>query len=143
MSSSDELVEAKGDTTAFGLSSSGWKEIRPFHALREECALDVNTLFRFRNRFQFLEEVRIRLPREGEIACHFSHGKVCFYKAAFQCGLRFLVHPFIMELLNHFNIAPSQLGMVVIEGDMIRLDEFVHLYFLKESKEYGYYELVL
>ena len=32
--------------------------------------------------------------------------------------------------------------MVVTEGDMIKLDEFVHLYRLKESKEYGYYELV-
>ena len=40
-------------------------------------------------------------------------------------------------------ISCIEIGMVVIEGDMIRLDEFVHLYFLKESKEYGYYELVL
>ena len=32
--------------------------------------------------------------------------------------------------------------MVNTEGDMIRLDEFVHLYRLKESKEYRYYELV-
>ena len=32
--------------------------------------------------------------------------------------------------------------MVITEGDMIRLDEFVHLYHLKESKEYGYYKLV-
>ena len=32
--------------------------------------------------------------------------------------------------------------MVVTEGDMIKLDEFVHLYRLKESKEYGYYDLV-
>ena len=31
--------------------------------------------------------------------------------------------------------------MVVIKGDTIRLDEFVYLYRLKESKEYGYYEL--
>ena len=33
--------------------------------------------------------------------------------------------------------------MVVNDGDTIRLDEFVHLYHLKESKEYGYYKLVL
>ena len=32
--------------------------------------------------------------------------------------------------------------MVIIEGDMIKLDEFIHLYRLKKSKEYGYYELV-
>ena len=32
--------------------------------------------------------------------------------------------------------------MVVTEEDTFKLDEFVHLYYLKESKEYGYYELV-
>ena len=32
--------------------------------------------------------------------------------------------------------------MIVTEGDMIRLDEFVFLYSLKESKEFGYYELI-
>ena len=32
--------------------------------------------------------------------------------------------------------------MVVTKGDIIRLDEFVHLYHLKESKEYRYYELM-
>ena len=56
-----------------------------------------------------------------------------------------------MKLLNHFSIALGQLmpnswkiviscmeiWMVITEGDMIRLDEFVHLYRLKESKEYG------
>ena len=67
------------------------------------------------------------------------------------------IHPFIMELLSHFNIVLRQLmpnswriviscmeiWMVITKGDMIRLDEFVHLYHLKESKEYGYYKLVL
>ena len=32
--------------------------------------------------------------------------------------------------------------MVITEGDMIRVDDFIHLYRLKESKEYGYYDLV-
>ena len=30
-----------------------------------------------------------------------------------------------------------------MEGDMIRVDELLHLYSLKDSKEFGYYELVL
>ena len=61
-----------------------------------------------------------------------------------------------MELLNHFKIAYGQLmpnskriviscieiWMAVTKGDMIRVDEFVYLYCLKESKEYGYYEIV-
>ena len=28
------------------------------------------------------------------------------------------------------------------EGDMIRVDEFAYLYYLKESKEYQYYKFV-
>ena len=73
-----------------------------------------------------------------------------------MCGLRFPVHPFIIELLNHFKIAFVQLvpnswriviscmeiWLATTEGDMIRVDEFIYLYHLKESKEYGYYELV-
>ena len=61
-----------------------------------------------------------------------------------------------MELLNHFKIAFVQLvpnswriviscmelWLATTEGDMIRVDEFIYLYHLKESKEYGYYELM-
>ena len=32
---------------------------------------------------------------------------------------------------------------LVANEDMIKIGEVVHLYHLKESKEYGYYELVL
>ena len=31
---------------------------------------------------------------------------------------------------------------IIADDDMITLNEFVHLYRLKESKEFGYYELV-
>ena len=51
LSSSDDLIRAGGDTAASGLLSSRLREIRPFEAFREECVLDTNTLFRFRNRF--------------------------------------------------------------------------------------------
>ena len=30
--------------------------------------------------------------------------------------------------------------MAVHEGDMVRLDEFLYLYCLRESKRFGYYE---
>ena len=39
-------------------------------------------------------------------------------------------------------ISCMEIWMTVTEGDIIRLDEFVFLYRLKESKEFGYYELV-
>ena len=81
--------------------------------------------------------------------------EICFYEAVFSYGLRFPVHLFIMELLDHFGIAPRQLmpnsWRIVVNcmeiwlatiGDMIKVGELIHMYRLKESKEYGYYELV-
>ena len=34
---------------------------------------------------------------------------VCFFEVAFDNGLRFLLHPFIKGVLQHFNVCPSQL----------------------------------
>ena len=34
---------------------------------------------------------------------------VCFFKVAFDNGLRFPLHPFIKGVLQHFNVYPSQL----------------------------------
>ena len=72
---------------------------------------------------------------------------MCFYEAAFLCGLKFPVHLFIMELLHYLNIAPRQLmpnswriiiscmviWTTIANGDMITLNEFIHLCRLKES----------
>ena len=35
---------------------------------------------------------------------------VCFFEAAFENGLRFPLHPFIKNVLQHFNVWPSQLS---------------------------------
>ena len=35
---------------------------------------------------------------------------VCFFEAAFENGLRFPLHPFINNILQHFNVCPSQLS---------------------------------
>ena len=151
LSSSNNPVEWEEDTVASGL-----REVRAFYTLREACGLDIETLSRFRDRFQFPERVRVHLPQKEERACYFLPGEVCFYEAIFQCGLRFHIHPFLMELLIHFNVALRKLmpnswtivisymeiWLAVIKGDMIRVDEFTYLYRLKESTEYGYYELV-
>ena len=149
MLSSDNPVEE--DTT-----TSGPREASAFSALEEECGLDVETLSTFRDKFQFPERVRIRRPHKEERACHFSPREVCFYKATFLYEFRFLIHPFIIELLSHFNIAFGQLmpnswriviscmkiWLATTEEDMIRVDEFTYLYRLKESKEYRYYKLM-
>ena len=126
------------DTTVFVPSSSfpsifasPWS----FHALKEECSLKEDTFIRFRERFQFLEEIGACLPRKDKMSCAFAHGEVCFYKVAFLYGLRFLVPLFIMELLHHLNIAPRQLMLnswriaiscmviwtIIADGDMITL----------------------
>ena len=141
----------KGGDTAV----SAPRVVRAFHALEEVCGLDKETVSRFKDRFQFLERVCVRRPTNEDKACHFFPGEVCFYKAAFTCGLRLPIHPFIMELLGFFGIAFGQLmpnsWRIVVNcmeiwlaanEDMIRVSELIHLYRLKESKEYGYYELV-
>ena len=61
-----------------------------------------------------------------------------------------------MKLLHYLNIAPRQLmpnswriviscmviWTIISNSDMITLNEFVYLYHLKESKDFGYYELI-
>ena len=100
LSSSDDSV--KGDTAVSTL-----REVRAFHALEEACGLDGDTLSRFKDSFQFPNRVRVHLSREEERAYHFFPREVCFYETAFLCGLRFPVHPFIIELLGRFGIAPG------------------------------------
>ena len=151
LSSSDSPVEMEEDTAV-----SIPREVRAFQALREACGLDDETLSRFRDRFQFPKRVRVHLPQGEERAYHFSPGEVCFYEVAFLNGLRFPIHPFIMELLGRFGIALGQLmpnswrivvncieiWLATTDGDMIKVDELVYLYYLNESKEHGYYELL-
>ena len=160
------MSEVKSSELDTGLSSSGEpvegdtaistpREVRAFYALEEACGLDAEIVARFKDRFQFPTRVHVRRPSDEDRACHFFPGEICFYEAAFNCGLRFPDHPFIMELLDHFGIAPGQLmpnsWRIVVNcmevwlaavGDMIKVGELVHMYRLKESKEYGYYELV-
>ncbi|KAK9984949.1 hypothetical protein SO802_034474 [Lithocarpus litseifolius] len=144
-------LSSSGDPTEGDTAVSTPRKVKAFHAPGEMCSLDGDTLVKFRDRFQFSDRVRVRLPSEDEWACHFLPGEVCFYEAAFLSGLRLPVHPFIIELLGRFGIAPGKLipnswrivisymgiWLAATEGDMIKVEELVHLYHLKESKEYG------
>ena len=78
LSSSDDPIEVKEDTT-----TSGLREVRAFSTLGEECGLDAETFSRFKDMFQFPERVRIHCPHKEERACHFAPEEVCFYEAAF------------------------------------------------------------
>ena len=106
LSSSVETLSKIVDTDSWLPSSSSF---RPLHALSESCSLKESHLKGFRKRFQFPKGTSVRLPRLGEKACNFAHGEVCLYEVDFLCGLHFPIHPFIMQLLNEFQIAPSQL----------------------------------
>ena len=81
----------------------------PLHALSELCSLKAKNLKGFRKIFQFARGTTVHLLCSSEKACSFAHGEVCFYEVAFLCGLRFPIHPFIMQLLSNFQIVPSQL----------------------------------
>ena len=63
----------------------------------------------FAERYRPLPGVRIWSPDVLTFYAASVPGMVCFFKVAFDNGLRFPLHPFIKEVLQHFNICPSQL----------------------------------
>ena len=105
-----------------------------------------------RNRFQFPSSVMIRIPNDDDRDCHSYANEVCFYKANFVSGLRFPIPPFLRELFSYLFLAPTQLvpnswriviccmvmWMSANDRDTIRIDEFLHLYRLRRSKDPGY-----
>ena len=100
-------LSSNGDPVEGDTAVSAPREVRAFHALKEVCGLDAETVSRFKDRFQFPARVRVRLPNDKDRAYHFFPGEVCFYESTFTCRLRLPVHPFLMGLLAHFGIAPG------------------------------------
>ena len=45
---------------------------RSFHALKEKCSLKIEVFNKFRDKFQFPNETRARLPRKGKKVCAFA-----------------------------------------------------------------------
>ena len=64
----------------------------------------------FAERYRPLPGVRIWSPDVLTFYAASVPGMVCFFEVAFDNGLRFPLHPFIKEVLQHFNICPSQLA---------------------------------
>ena len=92
LSSNAGVGEVKTDTTISKPPSSRSSvptSPRPFHSFQEECSLNEDTFSRFKDRFQFPEETRVRLPKRGEKSYAFAHREICFYEASFLCSLRF------------------------------------------------------
>ena len=74
--------------------------------------------------------------------------KLCFFKLAFDNGLRFPLHPFIKGVLQHLNVYPSQLspnGWGILVGllvffrdrglDVPSIAVFLYLFVAKETAE--------
>ena len=63
--------------------------------------------FVFAEHYRPLPGVRIWSPDVLTLYVASVSGMVCFFKVAFDNGFRFPLHPFIKEVLQHFNICPS------------------------------------
>ena len=77
-----------------------------------------------RDRFQFPDSVKIRIPSDKERACHSYANEVCFYEADFTSGL----------------VSCMVVWMFANVGDVIKRDKFLYFYRLRKSKDPGYYE---
>ena len=154
--------EVRSSELEMGLSSSDDREVpevtspsTSYKAWNILCALSRKDEKWSRDRFQFPDSVKIRIPSDEDRACHFYADEVCFYEADFTSGLRLLVHPFIRELFVYLHLAPAQLmpnswwiiisymvvWMSANDGVVIKKNEFLHFYRLRKSKDPGYYEL--
>ena len=64
----------------------------------------------FAERYRPLPGVRVWNPDVLTFYAASVPGMVCFFEVAFDNGLRFPLHPFMKEVLQHFNACPSQLA---------------------------------
>jgi len=126
----------------------------PYKAWTISCSLTRKDEQWIKDRFQFLDSVKIRIPSDEERACHSYANEVCFHKADFNNGLHFRINPFVRDLFSYLHLAPEQLvpnswwilvscmvvWMSANDGDVIRRDEFLHFYSLRKSKDPDYYE---
>ena len=118
------------------------------------CTLKGKDESRIRKRFQIPPSIKIGIPSASDRACSYFPDEVCFYEADFANGLRFPIHPFIKELFLCLKIAPTQLvpnswrtlvccmviWMSTNEGDILKVEKFLHFYHLGRPKLPGYWE---
>ena len=111
-----KMFEVRSSDLEMGLSSSDDRVIleatsisTPYKAWNISCSLTGKDEQRIRDRFQFPDLVKIRIPSDKERACHLYADEVCFYEVSFTSGLRFLVHSFVRELFSYLYLALAQL----------------------------------
>ena len=111
-----KMSEVRSSDLEMGLCSSDDHVIfeatsssTPYKAWIISCSLMGKDEKRIKDRFQFPDLVKIRIPNDEESACHSYAHEVCFYEADFNSGLRFPVHPFVRELFSYLHLALAQL----------------------------------
>ena len=108
------MSEVRSSDLETGLSSSNDRVISKatfvsslYKAWTISCSLTGKDEQQIRDRFQFPDSVKIRIPSDEERACHSYADEVCFYETDFNSGLRFPVHPFVRELFSYLHLAPA------------------------------------
>ncbi|GMN25026.1 hypothetical protein TIFTF001_043852 [Ficus carica] len=116
--------------------------------------LTENDLSEIRGRFEFPNEVQLRLPTNDERAYSVSEGRICMYTIYFESGLRLPLPPLLIQCMQHYQLAIPQLmpngmrvflGLIVLseEADIeLSVDDVLAIYYPQEnSKDHGRYSM--
>lgn len=124
----------------------------PYKAWGICCSLKEKDEKRIRDKFKFPSSVKIRVLDGENRVCHSYANEVWFYEVDFVSGLRFPIIP-SSEIFSSFcNLNPAQLvpnlwrivvccmviWMFANDRDIIRINEFLHFYRLRKSKDPSY-----
>ena len=77
---------------------------------REMNIMTHDELDRLRESCSVPAGIQTRLPEADETITSTPSGKVAFYEAAFQEGLRLPIHPTLRRILAYYNVCPAQLA---------------------------------
>ncbi|XP_060971672.1 uncharacterized protein LOC133037917 isoform X2 [Cannabis sativa] len=119
---------------------------RSLHFLRDNprSSMTKGDILRMRHQYEIHSSIQMRLPTIAERPDWDSGDWVCMYEFPFRIGFRFPFPPFVQEVLDYYEVAPSQLmpnawrlllGIEVIvrvKGKRVDLVDFQSSYYLKQ-----------
>ncbi|KAM6565968.1 hypothetical protein CsatA_025096 [Cannabis sativa] len=119
---------------------------RSLHFLRDNprSSMTKGDTLRMRHQYEIHSSIQMRLPTIAERPDWDSGDWVCMYEFPFRIGFRFPFPPFVQEVLDYYEVAPSQLmpnawrlllGIEVIvrvKGKRVDLVDFQSSYYLKQ-----------
>ncbi|XP_060974434.1 uncharacterized protein LOC115696430 isoform X2 [Cannabis sativa] len=119
---------------------------RSLHFLRDNprSSMTKGDILRMRHQYEIHSSIQMRLPTIAERPDWDSGDWVCMYEFPFRICFRFPFPPFVQEVLDYYEVAPSQLmpnawrlllGIEVIvrvKGKRVDLVDFQSSYYLKQ-----------